>query len=155
MGYMPSNPRSAVNACPSLVAAQGLTLTSNPNPTPALQPYMTGGSGANTILNSTMLSQFSAWPPASLGTTPVSNLPTYAPTGSIITMPAPASPTSFPSGYSASVNVGDGWVQSTDTAGWFTEVAGCSYLNPWSGAGAAGEYSRDANNCLGAERTGD
>jgi hypothetical protein len=108
------------------------------NPAPTLSPYMTGGSGANTMLDSAMVAEFSAWPPTALGTDRAAFLPTYTPTGNIITM-AVSTPTSFPSGYSATPSVGNGWFQASDTAGWMTEVAGCSYVHPWSGAGAAGE----------------
>lgn len=140
-GWVPPNPRKAVGVCPSLASSQGLAYTSLPAPT--LSPWMTGGAGAGTILNQAMSQSYSQWPPATIGAatstgpylTPVSNLPTYTPTASIYTMPAPPSPTSFPSGYSTSVNVGNGWVQPSDTTGFQTEQAGCSYPNPWSGAG--------------------
>ena len=98
---------------------------------------MTGGAGAGSITDQAMYSSFSAWPPASLGTTPVNVLPTYTQTGSIITAPPAAQPTSFPSGYSSSANVGDGWIQPSDTAGFYTPVAGCSYPDAWSGVQAS------------------
>lgn len=96
---------------------------------------MTGGSGAGTILTSAQLTSWSAWPPTALGTTPVSNLPTYTPTATPVTM-AVSSPTSFPSGAATSVNVGNGWEDASDTAGWYTPVVGCTYPNPWSGVEA-------------------
>ena len=101
---------------------------------------MTGGSGAGTISDQDMYTSFSAWPPASLGTTPVDVLPTYTHWARVLTAPQASQPTSFPSGYSSSVNVGDGWIQSTDTAGFYTPVAGCSYPDPWSGVQASSEF---------------
>ncbi|GAA5890080.1 hypothetical protein JCM5296_004763 [Sporobolomyces johnsonii] len=136
-GWVPTNPRTAIGVCPGLASSNELAYTSMPAPT--LSAWMTGGSGAGTILDEDMYTSFSAWPPASVGVaaTPASFLPTYTPTGSVITMSAPAEPTSFPSGYaSSSINVGNGWEQSTDTAGWYTPVAGCTYPDPWSGVAA-------------------
>ncbi|GAA6064426.1 hypothetical protein JCM10212_001201 [Sporobolomyces blumeae] len=135
-GYIPTNPRTALGACPSLVTSNGFSIAYTTLPAPTLAPWMTGGTGAGTILDQDMYTSFSAWPPASLGATPVEFLPTYTPTGSIITAPAPAQPTSFPASYSSSVDVGTGWVQPTDTAGYYTPVAGCSYPDPWSGVAA-------------------
>lgn len=135
-GWIPEDPRQALGACPSLVTSNGFSIAYSTVPAPTLAPWMTGGAGAGTISDQDMYTSFSAWPPASLGTTPVENLPTYTATGSVITAPPASQPTSFPSGYSSSVNVGDGWIQSTDTAGFFTPVAGCSYPDPWSGVQA-------------------
>ncbi|GAA6012764.1 hypothetical protein JCM11491_002554 [Sporobolomyces phaffii] len=136
-GWIPDDPRQALGACPSLVTSNGFTIGYTTSPAPTLAPWMTGGAGAGTISDQDMYTSFSAWPPVSLGTTPVNVLPTYTPTGSVITAPPASQPTSFPSGYSSSVNVGDGWVQSTDSAGFYTPVAGCSYPDPWSGVNAA------------------
>lgn len=152
-GYMPENPRGAPDACVTFVAQQGVSMSVNS--APPYQAWMTGGAGAGTILATDQVSSWSAWPPASIGNTPVVNLPTYTATASPVTMSA-LTPTSFPSGYPATANVGDGWAQPTDTALWATPVAGkpscrfrsmekaadsglsagCSYLNPWSGNGA-------------------
>lgn len=143
-GWVPSNPRTAVGVCPSLAAAQGITYESTA--APSLSAWMTGGSGAGRIINQTMSAQYSQWPPATIGAgtstgpylTPVSNLPTYTQTASVYTMPPPPQPTSFPDGYaSSSVNVGNGWAQPSDSASFYTPVAGCSYPNAWSGAGVA------------------
>ncbi|GAA5970274.1 hypothetical protein JCM11641_001644 [Rhodosporidiobolus odoratus] len=144
-GWIPTNPRTALGACPSLVTSNGFTIGYTAEAAPTLAPWMTGGSGAGTFSDQAMYTSFSAWPPESIGAaastgpylTAVSNLPTYTQTGSIITMSAAASPTSFPSGYDASVNVGSGWVQSTDTAKFYTTAADCTYVDPWSGAGVA------------------
>ncbi|GAA5890506.1 hypothetical protein JCM6882_002943 [Rhodosporidiobolus microsporus] len=144
-GWIPTNPRTAIGACPSLVTSNGFSIGYTEQPAPTLAPWMTGGAGAGTIQDQAMYTSFSAWPPESIGAaavtgpyaTPVSLLPTYTPTGSIITMSSPPQPTSWPSGYSSSVDVGDGWAQPTDTVGQYTPAADCSYVDPWSGAGVA------------------
>ncbi|KAM0747725.1 glycoside hydrolase [Meredithblackwellia eburnea MCA 4105] len=132
-GYMPKDPRQALGSCPSIVAAQGVSMSMDP--APSLSAWMTGGAGAGTIVVTDQLTSYSAWPPVSLGTTPAANLPTYTPTAKVITMSA-STPTSFPAGYSTTVNVGNGWADASDNAGWYTAVAGCSYPNPWSGVEA-------------------
>ncbi|KAM0748715.1 glycoside hydrolase [Meredithblackwellia eburnea MCA 4105] len=133
-GWIPRNPRSAMGSCVSILAAQGLRPSNVP--TTALSSWQTGGAGAGTILATAQLTSF-PWPPAAVGasSTRVSNLPTYTPTGSVITMSA-TTPTAYPSGYSSVVSVGNGWANAQDNAGWFTPVAGCSYPNPWSGVSA-------------------
>lgn len=79
------------------------------------------------MLDKAMEASYTAWPPASLGTLAVSDMPTFTPTGSVVTMSA-SRPTSFPQGYAtATPNVGDGWFNSADTAGWYTKIAGCDY----------------------------
>ncbi|KAI5479242.1 glycoside hydrolase family 61 protein [Pseudohyphozyma bogoriensis] len=134
-GYMPANPRLGRRdgACAAAMQSNDVTMASFAAPT--LSAWMTGGAGAGTMLNPTQAASYSQWPPASLGATPASNLPTYTPTGSVITLSA-TTPTAYPSGYSSVTDAGNGWAQPTDTAGWETPVAGCSYPNPWSGAGA-------------------
>ncbi|KAL8279683.1 hypothetical protein RQP46_007996 [Phenoliferia psychrophenolica] len=132
-GYVPKDPRGSVGSCPILVSQQGVSMSSNPAPT--LSSWMTGGSGAGTIVATAILASFSAWPPATLGITPVSNLPTYTSTAAISTLSA-LTPTSYPSGYSSSTNPGNGWAQSSDTTPWYTPVAGCTYPDPWSGVAA-------------------
>ncbi|KAM0747523.1 glycoside hydrolase [Meredithblackwellia eburnea MCA 4105] len=136
-GYMPKNPRLGQGSCPGILAAQNLQFNSNPAST--LSSWQTGGAGAGTLQPSATAQVNSyAWPPTAIGLTPtsVSNFPTYTPTGSIISMQG-ATPTAYPNGYSSVVGPGSGWAQPTDTSGWYTPVAGCSYPNPWSGVGAA------------------
>jgi len=60
----------------------------------------------------------------------VTSLPTYTPTGSVITLQG-VKPTVFPTG--ASTDPGNGWKDPSDTAtGWYTINTGCSYANAWS-----------------------
>lgn len=145
-GYVPSNPRTALGSCEAIGQEFGQTYSQVPAPT--LAPWMTGGSGAGTFSDQAQYTQYSAWPPSSFGVTggstmgpyatPVSDLPTYTPTGSRITLAVDAQPTSFPSGYAASsVSIGNGWFQPSDSASFYQPVSGCSYPDPWSGAGVA------------------
>ncbi|BGP04006.1 hypothetical protein NBRC10513v2_007747 [Rhodotorula toruloides] len=144
-GWVPTNPRTAIGACPSLVSSNGFTMPYTSAPAPTLAPWMTGGSGAGKISDQAMLTSYSVWPPSSIGAaastgpyiTPASNLPTYTQTASIVTLSAPPQPTSWPAGYSSSANVGNGWAQASDQASFYTAVSGCSYPNPWSGAAVA------------------
>lgn len=134
-GYMPTNPRSAKGACASIASANGQTISGAVSFVGTFSAYMTGGPGeGQAIPTGTGAYPF---PPASLSLAgPVSNLPYYTPTGKPITMSASTpSATAYPSGYSTQ-GVGNGWVQAQDTAGWYTPIGGCSYLNPWSGNGA-------------------
>ncbi|GAA5828566.1 hypothetical protein JCM11251_000853 [Rhodosporidiobolus azoricus] len=142
-GYVPTNPRTAMGACPSLVTSNGFSIGYTTQPAPTLAPWMTGGVGAGTIQDQAMYTSYAAWPPASISGAPdgaaypVSLLPTYTPTGNIITMTAQAQPTAWPSGYSSSVDVGNGWANPSDTAGQYTPAADCTYVDAWSGAGVA------------------
>lgn len=136
-GYMPMDPRRANGACAALVAANDVVMTINPAPT--FSSWQTGGAGAG-VIDASQLSQWGAWPPATIGTygatLATAFLPTFTPTQAIITQPSGPSPTSFPSGYSRSVNIGSGWVQASDSQLMFTPIAGCTYPNAWSGLGA-------------------
>lgn len=70
------------------------------------------------------------WLPTSIGNidVPMSLLPTYTNTATIITLPVPTF-TSIPS----SVTQGyDGWFDTADTGGGITTIAGCTYLNEYS-----------------------
>lgn len=137
-GWMPENPRTVAGACTSLVSSNGFTVPFTPYPAPTLSAWMTGGEGAGTILDVAMSSSFNVWPPTALGTTPAEFLPTYTATGDVITLSGTA-PTSYPSGFSSTAGVDNGWFQPADTSSFATPVAGCSYPDPWSGAGAPGK----------------
>ncbi|KAK4049288.1 hypothetical protein OIV83_004225 [Microbotryomycetes sp. JL201] len=128
-GWVPRDPRSALGICPGLVAAAGTSM--NSFAAPPLSAWMTGGSGAGTMLNTAMQASYTQWPPASLGTTPASNLPTLTPTGTRQTLSA-STPTSLPIGYTAVPSVGDGWAYPNDARGAYVQVEGCSYPNAWS-----------------------
>ena len=114
---MPTDPRAAIGAC------------GNSNPwAPPLQAWQTGGAGAGNIPASVSASL--AWPPVTLSTGgAVSSLPSYTPTGALITLPGPT----FTSTGSAkaTINVGDGWLNSADNQGLFVAIPTCTYLDPW------------------------
>lgn len=59
------------------------------------------------------------------------DLPQYTPTAAVPTL---ANPT-FTS--ASSVDVGNGWNNAADTAGLMTDIASCTYLDPWVGTNAA------------------
>ncbi|KDE06629.1 hypothetical protein MVLG_03124 [Microbotryum lychnidis-dioicae p1A1 Lamole] len=134
-GWIPPNPREVVGACQSLVRNNGFTVALGSNPAPTLAPWMTGGSGAGTQQNEAMSRSYTRWPPVSLGTLNTANLPQYTPTAPVVTMPV-ATPTSYPNGYSAVTNPGNGWHNTGDAKGFMTEIAGCTYPDPWQGVSA-------------------
>lgn len=115
---MPPDPRAAVGVC------------GNSNPwAPPLQAWQTGGTGAGNIPASVSASL--AWPPASLSTGgAISTLPSFTPTGAIITLPGPTF-TSNSSSATATVNAGNGWVNSADNQELFVAIPTCTYLDPW------------------------
>ena len=119
-GWMPTDPRDSIGVC------------GNSNPwAPPLQPWQTGGTGAGSNVQSSGLQ----WPPASITLGgDVDILPSYTPTGTILTLPGPTFTQS--GGSSGKVDVGDGWANPSDTRGMYVQIQGCSYLDPWVGASA-------------------
>ncbi|KAF6749462.1 exo-beta-1,3-glucanase [Ephemerocybe angulata] len=119
-GYMPADPREAAGAC------------GNTNPwQPPLQPWMTGGAGAGDIPQ-TFLASYT-WPPTSLTTVgPPAGLPSYTPTGSIITLkPETATTTASGVKITKTADPGSGWNNPKDNAGLYVEIAGCGYLDAY------------------------
>ena len=119
-GWMPTDPRQASGAC------------GNTNPwSPPLQPWQTGGTGAGSNVQSSGLK----WPPTSISSGGVlASLPSYTPTGTIVTLPGPTFTQS--GGSTVKVDVGDGWVNPSDTRSLYVQIQGCSYLDPWVGPSA-------------------
>ena len=120
-GWMPQDPRKAAGVC------------GNSSPwTPPLKPWQTGGTGAGLNVQSAGLQ----WPPASVTNGgPVSSLPQYTPTGTLITMPGPTFTQS--SGSNVKIDAGNGWVNPSDTRGMYVQIQSCTYLDPWVGPSAA------------------
>lgn len=123
-GWMPTDPRTADGVC------------GNTDPwVPPLAASQLGQDSSATI--AAAVSSSYPWPPAtiSFGGVPT-KLPTYTPTGSIPTL---AGPTFTQSGVTptTTVNPGDGWENSKDTAGLMVNIASCSYLDPWVGTTVA------------------
>ncbi|RPD66329.1 glycoside hydrolase [Lentinus tigrinus ALCF2SS1-7] len=120
-GWMPKDPRLSEGAC------------DNSDPfNPPLQAWQTGGSGAGDVPQ-TFLDSFT-WPPTSLtNLADVATAPQYTATGTIVTLPAP----SITASGTASVNLGNGWNNPSDTAQMFVPIATCGYLDPWMGPSAS------------------
>ena len=119
-GWMPTDPREAAGVC------------GNTDPwSPPLKPWQTGGTGAGLNVQSGGLQ----WPPISLTSGGlVASLPSYTPTGTIVTLPGPTITQS--GGSTVKVDVGNGWVNPSDTSGMYVRIPGCSYLDPWIGPSA-------------------
>lgn len=118
-GWIPEDPREATGAC------GGSSLFN-----PPLQPWQTGGAGAGNIPSS--VTSAYPWPPASISAAgAISLLPSYTPTGPIPTLPVPTLTTSSGSMATPTVDVGNGWNNPSDTAGFYVEIPGCKYLDPW------------------------
>ena len=131
-GWMPKDPRQATGVC------------GNSNPwTPPLKPWQTGGSGAGTNVQSGTLQ----WPPSSISSGGLlAALPSYTPTGTIVTLPVP---TFTSSSSTVKVDAGDGWLNPSDTQGFYVTKSGCSYLDPWCGPTATAPPV-----CSGAKKRG-
>ena len=125
-GWIPTDHRSAVGTCQRL----------NPGSAPLATPPYTPGLGVIVPAEVALY----PWPPVEIGSPPlaVATLPSYTPTGSIITLVPGPTPTLLPIGY-GSMNLdgisGNGWNDPTDTTLFFVEKAGCTYLDPWEGLG--------------------
>lgn len=120
-GWMPKDPREASGVC------------GNTSPwTPPLKPWQTGGTGAGLNVQSNTLQ----WPPTSISSGGlVASLPSYTPTGTVVTLPGPTF-TNY-KGSTVKVDVGDGWENPSDTRSFYVTISGCSYLDPWVGPTAA------------------
>lgn len=118
-GWMPADPREAVGVC-------GFTEVW----TPPLQPWQTGGAGAGDI--PAEVTERYAWPPTTIrGGTPLASLPSYTPTGAIPTLTATPITAGPKETITRTVDVGNGWNNPEDTQGWYVEVPGCAYIDPW------------------------
>ncbi|KAF8195623.1 glycoside hydrolase family 5 protein [Mycena galopus ATCC 62051] len=120
-GWIPRDPRTAVGKC----AALGLA------PDPFNGTYAEWATGAVTSTIAASSSASFPWPPTTISNAvvPLTLLPTYTSTGSIITLP-PGTFTAAPSSVTASV---DGWFDTQDTGGGVTTVAGCTYPDEYNG----------------------
>ncbi|KAJ6515629.1 glycoside hydrolase family 5 protein [Mycena sanguinolenta] len=120
-GWIPRDPRTAVGKC----AALGVT------PTPFNGTYAEWATGGVTSTIPASSSASFPWPPTTISNAgvPLTLLPTYTSTGSVITLP-PQTFTAAPSSITASV---DGWFDAQDTAGGVVTVAGCTYPDEYNG----------------------
>lgn len=143
-GYVPTDPAAARGACQRLGDQYGTGgYGTNVPLTSPLAASMTGGTATTSSIAASQLSQYGAWPPPSLTNLPASNLPVYTATGS-----EPAYPTTLVSPLSV---VSTGVPTSGD---WYTAIAGCSYLDPYSGLGASVPNSRCTGNGAAAPTRG-
>ena len=120
-GWAPTDPRQAQGHCASL-GATGNTFTGT------LSGSQIGaGSGADPADLATY-----PWPPTSIGgyagAALVAQLPQYTATGALPTLPVPTF--SGPAA-SATVNLGNGWQDATDTTPMAVPVADCTYPDGW------------------------
>jgi glucan 1,3-beta-glucosidase len=121
-GWIPADPRTAAGRCAQL----GTTIPSFDG---NYQPWQTGGGGGGSI--AATATQGFPFPPATINgpdqsTLTANQLPSYTPTGTVSTLPPPTF-TAAPS-----VSGGNGWADPKDTASAYTEIAGCTYPNPWN-----------------------
>ncbi|KAF8878964.1 glycoside hydrolase superfamily [Infundibulicybe gibba] len=121
-GFMPTDPREAGGTCEAL----GI---SGPKFDGTFKPWQTGGAGAGTIAAASTAAN--PWPPTAIsgvaGGGGGALLPTYTPTGTVVTLP----PLPPPTASGATATGGNGWFNTQDTAGAPTPIAGCTYPNAW------------------------
>ncbi|KAF7311531.1 Glycoside hydrolase [Mycena kentingensis (nom. inval.)] len=127
-GWMPTDPRQSDGQCGNTDPFQG-----------PLKAWQTGGAGAGQIATDYIAANLQ-WPPASISfangqKSDAAALPTYAQSGTPVTLPGPTFTPVTVSGevvsQTAKVDVGNGWANPSDAAGMYKPVAGCSYLDPW------------------------
>ncbi|KZV84050.1 glycoside hydrolase family 5 protein [Exidia glandulosa HHB12029] len=125
-GWMPTDPRAGDGLCPQ------------PGFDQPHQSWMTGGVGAGDIPPEATAAL--VWPPAQIEWTGIPTdapmltatfLPSYTPTGAVITMPAPTFADA-----TASIDVGNGLANPQVTLGAYVPISGCTYLNEYEGNGA-------------------
>jgi glucan 1,3-beta-glucosidase len=116
-GWAPLDPRDSVGHCASL-GTTGNTFTGT----------LSGAQiGADPTTNPPTLTSYS-WPPDSLAGTPMAQLAQYTVGGPVPTLPVP---TFSGSAASATVTLGNGWNDASDTTLMATPVAGCAYPDAW------------------------
>ncbi|KAH7929557.1 glycoside hydrolase family 5 protein [Leucogyrophana mollusca] len=129
LGWMPTDPRTAVGTCAAL-GASGSQFDGT------YEAYQTGGPGAGTIVASSV-AEYGQYPPSTISGLPegaiMSLMPTYTSTSAIPTLPPPT----FSASTTHSISVGDGWFDLADTGLAPTEVQGCTYPNAWSAVSVA------------------
>ncbi|PAV23602.1 glycoside hydrolase family 5 [Pyrrhoderma noxium] len=123
-GWMPTDPREATGKC------GGGSIFEGP-----LAASATGGAGAGTLVASGTANL--QWPPATISNAgAVTLLPSYTPTASIPTLVGPTF-TVTESKTTSTVSAGNGWQNAADTSGMMTDIASCTYLDPWVGPTAS------------------
>lgn len=124
-GYIPQDPRRGAGACQTMAGKYNFVAPASV-PFQALQPWMTGGSGAGNIV-ATEVASYSQWPPASLNNVPIATslnvalLPQYTATATdlVLTAGSPTPTTTNPS------------PTPILHSPYYTPAADCSYTMPW------------------------
>ncbi|PVF95081.1 glycoside hydrolase [Serendipita vermifera] len=121
-GWAVPDPRTSNGYCAS-IGQIGNTFTGT------LSANQVGGPGAGTSIPD--LDTW-AWPPTVVaGFDNAAALPTYTPTGPLITMPVPTAT------QGANIDFGTGWNNPEDTEPMHVPVPGCAYPNAWDAVSAA------------------
>jgi len=123
-GWIPTDPRTASGFCESIGQPRNNPFDGN------FKPWQTGGATSVTLAPAATAGL--QWPPAALTDQPnAALLPTYTPTGTIVTLPPPtftATPTA---------NAGNGWFDAQDQTPLRVPITGCTYPDPWNAVGVA------------------
>jgi glucan 1,3-beta-glucosidase len=117
---MPTDPRQANGACNNMSPWTG-----------TLAASATGGAGAGTIDPAVTASI--TWPPVTITSAgPITELPSYTPTGSVPTLkPATFTTVSAATATAKSIDAGNGWANPSDNAGLMVPIGGCQYNDAW------------------------
>jgi len=121
-GWIPSDPRQAVGMCQSVGYSDS---------SPWDGTFLPWQTGTTSSIPASSLSNY-PWPPPTIShaDVPVTLMPTYTDTATVITMPVPTY-SSAPRSLTQSFN---GWFDSSDTSGGITTVAGCTYPDEYTGS---------------------
>lgn len=115
-GWLPADPRVAGGYCGSVAQVGG-------NQFAGTYPASATGGVATPSLDPVSVSNYSIWPPTSMGPSftqsQIALFPTLTQTGSPVTLATQAHPTTM--------TVGSGWQDAQDTVGAWASVSGCSY----------------------------
>lgn len=122
-GWIPKDPRKSVGKCHSLGVTKD-TFDGN------YQPWQTGALSDPTPTIPADYIASNPWPPATLShaDVPVSLMPTYTSTATVITLPVPMF-TGAPPEATAGL---DGWFNDDDTGGGASPIEGCFYPDPYA-----------------------
>ncbi|KLO13412.1 glycoside hydrolase [Schizopora paradoxa] len=116
-GWIPTDPRTTASMCDQNYEFSGAYASSQT------------GADPSATLQAAVSASFGHWPPTDISgiAADITIAPTYTATASVPTLPPPTltpAPTK-------SVDVGDGWFNTADTASGVTTVNGCTYPNAW------------------------
>ncbi len=122
-GWIPSNPyRETVGACQQAAQNFGASIAATPSWSSTYYGWQTGSSVSPNTANP---SQY-PWPPTTMNNvnTPISNLPSYTPTGPITKLPTPTYTESQKG--KAAPTISD-WANNADNGPFYAKIQGCTY----------------------------